>query len=79
MHLCLQFQLTHIQKRVLFRCTPYKFISCIESKVILILLLLYIIELIVDEGEFIFSIFKEIYFLISSFQIVKTIHLQEIK
>ena len=29
--------------------------------------------------KLIFSIFKEIYFLISSFQIVKTIHLQEIK
>ena len=35
--------------------------------------------LIHDEGEFIFSIFKGIYFLISGFQIVKTIHLQEIK
>ena len=32
-----------------------------------------------NDGELIFSIFKEIDFLISSFQIVKTIHLQVIK
>ena len=31
------------------------------------------------EGEFILSIFKEFIFSISSFRIVKTIHLQEIK
>ena len=52
---------------------------CTAAKATLMKACIKCTTLTIFKGEFIFSIFKEFIFLISSFQIVKTIHFQEIK